>query len=107
MKEKIKDKLAGGNEEDSEDKNEPTFVEDCDEGGKAEALQPEEKKGFLEKIKDILPGQYKNTEEETIKPQSDSEANGHDETVEKKGFMEKIKDKFPGVHKNGEEKKEN
>ncbi|KAL8109709.1 uncharacterized protein LOC141671088 [Apium graveolens] len=106
LKEKIKDKVTTGNEEDTEHQNARTFVEECNEEGKAEALQPEEKRGFIEKIKEILPGQYKNAEEGTMKPKSNSEADGNNETMEKKGFMEKIKDKLPGALKNGEEKKE-
>ncbi|KAK1370393.1 25 kDa protein dehydrin [Heracleum sosnowskyi] len=106
LKEKIKDKVTNGNEEDTEHKNAPKFVEECNEEGNAEALQPEEKKGFIEKIKEILPGQYKNADEGAMKPKSNSEADGRSETMEKKGFMEKIKDKFPGAHKTGEEKKE-
>lgn len=106
MKEKIKDKVTNGNEEDTEHQKAATYVEECNEEEKAEALQPEEKKGFIEKIKEILPGQYKNAEEGAVKPKSNLEADGQNETMEKKGFMEKIKDKFPGAHKNGEEKKE-
>lgn len=106
MKEKIKDIVTPGNEEDIAHKNAPTFIEECNKEGTVEALQPEEKKGFIEKIKEILPGQYKNAEEETMKPQSNSEADGRSETMEKKGFIEKIKDKLPGAHKTGEEKKE-
>ncbi|KAK1295791.1 hypothetical protein QJS10_CPB15g00304 [Acorus calamus] len=55
----------------------------------------EEKKGFLEKIKEKLPGGgHKKVEEVPIE---DGEGIGQD----KKGFLEKIKEKFPGYHKNG------
>ncbi|KAK1261560.1 Dehydrin COR410 [Acorus gramineus] len=54
----------------------------------------EEKKGFLEKIKEKLPGGHKKVEEVPIE---DGEGVGQD----KKGFLEKIKEKFPGYHKNG------
>ncbi|XP_050108284.1 dehydrin ERD14-like isoform X2 [Malus sylvestris] len=42
-----------------------------------------DEKGFVEKIKDKLPGQHKEAEH----------------LAEEKGFVEKIKDKLPGQHK--------
>lgn len=71
-------------------------------------MQPEEKKGFLEKIKEKLPGQHKKSEDGAEKSPPEYEADGHSpagETKEKKGIIEKIKDKLPGSHKNGEEDK--
>lgn len=64
------------------------------------AAQPtEEKKGFLEKIKDKLPG-HKKTEEPPVVVVS--ETTSHDESEdavkEKKGILEKIKEKLPGYH---------
>lgn len=58
--------------------------------------QPEEKKGFFEKIKEKLPGGDKKVEEETVAPTP-----AEYDTVEggepaKKGIMEKIKEKLPG-----------
>ncbi|KAJ1703074.1 hypothetical protein LUZ63_002853 [Rhynchospora breviuscula] len=80
-------------------------VEKVDESIKLEEVHPhdEEKKGFLEKIKEKLPGQKKPTEEvpatttvtceETISPNSQ----------EKKGIFGKLMDKIKGPeHKDGE-----
>ncbi|KAG7618869.1 putative dehydrin [Arabidopsis thaliana] len=52
-------------------------------------------KGFMEKIKDKLPGGHNG------KP----EAEPHNDKAKEKGFMEKIKEKLPG-HTNDEKKKE-
>lgn len=74
--------------------------------------QPEEKKGFLDKIKEKLPGQHKKTEEAVVAPPppppvviecyaaEESSQAGHeaDQPKEKKGFLEKIKEKIPGYH---------
>lgn len=77
---------------------------------------PEEKKGFLEKIKDKLPGQHKKEEEVAVvtSPAAPpppvhhdqphySSSHDHDdhhegEPKEKKGILEKIKEKLPGYH---------
>ena len=77
----------------------------------------EEKKGFLEKIKEKLPG-HKKTEEFPVAAAS-YEEQSHDhhaseppvvasyeageEPKEKKGIMEKIKEKLPGYHSKTEE----
>uniref|UniRef100_A0A803LIN1 Dehydrin n=1 Tax=Chenopodium quinoa TaxID=63459 RepID=A0A803LIN1_CHEQI len=67
--------------------------------------QEEEKKGgFLDKIKDKLPGQHKDKaeEHEVVAPAEPSVEGDKD----KKGFLDKIKDKIPGFHsKNGAEEK--
>lgn len=71
--------------------------------------QPEEKKGFLDKIKEKLPGQHKKTEEAAVAPppvviecyaaeESSQAVNEADQPKEKKGFLEKIKEKIPGYH---------
>lgn len=75
-------------------------MEKCNEEN-AEAASPGEKKGFLEKIKEKLPGQHKKDGEnvQTL-PASDHSADGN--TKEKKGIMDKIKEKLPGHHKNDE-----
>lgn len=52
-------------------------------------------KGFMEKMKDKLPGGHHG------KP----EAEAHNDKGKEKGFMEKIKEKLPG-HTNDETKKE-
>ncbi|CAJ2642687.1 unnamed protein product [Trifolium pratense] len=63
----------------------------------------EEKKGFLEKIKDKLPG-HKKTEDVTTPPPpvvapvpTETTTTSHDQG-EKKGILEKIKEKIPGYH---------
>nr|QMS43732.1 Cor47 [Betula platyphylla] len=75
----------------------------------AEPAHPEEKKGFLEKIKEKLPGQHKKGEEVPLSPPSaaDYAAAPHEgEAKEKKGILEKIKEKIPGYHPKTEEEKE-
>lgn len=76
---------------------------------------PEEKKGFLDKIKEKLPGQHKKTEEVPPPPAppasaeygGGSEATHHEgEAKEKKGIFEKIKEKLPGYHPKAEDEKE-
>ncbi|XP_074275733.1 dehydrin ERD14-like [Silene latifolia] len=75
-------------------------------------IQPEEKKGFLEKIKDKLPGHHK--DEAIISPAHaatmapphcppDGHCGGVHEQQEKKGIFEKIKEKLPGGHKDVDE----
>ena len=84
-------------------------VEKCDE---VVPPQPEEKKGFLDKIKEKLPGQHKKAEEVPPPPPPPAECSPSSEThegevKEKKGILEKIKEKLPGYHpKTEEEKKE-
>ena len=70
---------------------------------------PDEKKGFLEKIKEKLPGGYKKAEEHPAPPPAEcttADVPEHEVEAgkEKKGILEKIKEKLPGYHKNaGEE----
>jgi hypothetical protein len=70
--------------------------------------EPEEKKGFMEKIKEKLPGGHKKTEEEHVAfPQPAPPVVAHDvEGEPKKGIFEKIKEKIPGYHSKSEEEKE-
>ncbi|KAL5073609.1 hypothetical protein RYX36_012593 [Vicia faba] len=64
----------------------------------------EEKKGFLDKIKEKLPGGHKKAEDVTTPPPVAAPV--HTETAtttavhdgEKKGILEKIKEKLPGYH---------
>ncbi|CAK8569287.1 unnamed protein product [Lathyrus sativus] len=66
----------------------------------------EEKKGFLDKIKEKLPGGHKKTEDVTTPPPvvvapvptetTATTTTGHE--GEKKGILEKIKEKLPGYH---------
>ncbi|KAF5455689.1 hypothetical protein F2P56_025239, partial [Juglans regia] len=113
-KDKIKDKKAVEKEEEKyEDTNVP--VEKYEEEvvvHTAEPVQPEEKKGFLDKIKEKLPGQQKKTEEVPPPPSHAEYAaaepvpSHEGEAKEKKGFLEKIKEKLPGYHPKTEEEKE-
>ncbi|XP_047082283.1 dehydrin COR410-like isoform X1 [Lolium rigidum] len=78
-----------------------------------EAVPEEEKKGFLEKIKEKLPGAHKKPEDAAVAPAvtHDAPAPVHapapaaEEAVsspdgkEKKGLLGKIMDKIPGYHK--------
>ncbi|XP_031254593.1 phosphoprotein ECPP44 [Pistacia vera] len=102
----LKEKMA---EEKEEEKYEDTVVpvEVVDQ----EPPHPEEKKGFLNKIKDKLPGQHKKTDEVPPPPppveSTTPEAPSHEaEAKEKKGLLEKIKEKIPGYHPKTEEEKE-
>ncbi|TXG51958.1 hypothetical protein EZV62_021127 [Acer yangbiense] len=75
---------------------------------------PEEKKGFMEKIKEKLPGQSKKAEEvSTTSPPPPAEhatpvtaVHEGEAAKEKKGIFEKIKEKLPGYHPKTEEEKE-
>nr|GLL37066.1 phosphoprotein ECPP44-like [Ipomoea trifida] len=67
-------------------------VEKCDDEEPAE-----EKKGFLDKIKEKLPGGgNKKAEEEVAPPPPPAPAAEHHEGEPKKGFLDKIKEKLPG-----------
>ncbi|XP_077220898.1 uncharacterized protein LOC143854692 [Tasmannia lanceolata] len=71
---------------------------------------PDQKKGFLDKIKDILPGHTKKTDDIKTKDMPPEEytdvqtQEGDAEALnEKKSVMDKIKEKMPGHRKKGEE----
>ncbi|KAL7589867.1 dehydrin ERD14 [Lactuca sativa] len=72
--------------------------------------EPEEKKGFMEKIKEKLPGGHKKEEELAATPPPPPPAvvthADEGEQKEKKGIFEKIKEKIPGYHSKSEEEKE-
>lgn len=83
-------------------------VEKVDETVKLEEVSPhgEDKKGFLEKIKDKLPGQKKPTEEEHVTPPvpiGSEEVNSPDDK-EKKGIFGKIMEKIKGPEQKDGEK---
>ncbi|URE27581.1 Dehydrin [Musa troglodytarum] len=69
---------------------------------KVEAGPQEEKKGFLEKIKEKLPGHKKPAEEIpaacAAEHEGEGEGEGH-EGKEKKGILGKLMEKLPGYHK--------
>ncbi|GJZ43922.1 phosphoprotein ECPP44-like protein, partial [Tanacetum coccineum] len=119
LKEKIEEHKEKKEEEKIEDTHVP--VEKYEEvpvappiGDCADPIptpEPEEKKGFMEKIKEKLPGGHKKTEEEHVAPPPPAPpvVVAHDvegETKEKKGIFEKIKEKIPGYHSKSEEEKE-
>jgi len=119
LKEKIHEKIGGEKKEEykpSEEANvvsppapPPAYsddtsieVEKVDETVKLEEVSPhsEEKKGFLGKIKDKLPGQKKPTEEEVhlsyVTPTVGSEEVNSPDDKEKKGIFGKIMEKIKG-----------
>ncbi|KAI3807740.1 hypothetical protein L1987_23674 [Smallanthus sonchifolius] len=71
------------------------------------------KKGFIEKIKDKLPGGHKKAEDELAAPlpppveavKADHHVNAENEHKEKKGILELIKEKLPGYHSKSEKEK--
>lgn len=64
-KEGLKDKIkeCSSEREETENKDSSIPEEKCDEKANAEATHPDDKKGFLEKIKEKLPGQHKSSKE--------------------------------------------
>ncbi|KAJ9553848.1 hypothetical protein OSB04_017893 [Centaurea solstitialis] len=69
----------------------------------------EEKKGFMEKLKEKLPHSHKKPVEEQVASPPPTSVAAHEAEVEqpgKKGLMDKIKDKIPGLHSKTEEEKE-
>ncbi|CAK9180360.1 unnamed protein product [Ilex paraguariensis] len=117
LKDNIKEKISGDHkEEDKVEKYEETAVpiekyeEPVPVNVAEPTCEPEEKKGFLEKIKDKLPGGHKKTEEVPPSPPPPPPAEEYGspdgEAKEKKGFMEKIKEKIPGYHPKTEDEKE-
>lgn len=102
----LKEKLSGEKEEvDNKCKDTFTPVEKGNEVVNAEATNPEEKKGFIEKIKEKLPGHHKKAEDGFSAECAANEHSPEGEPKEKKGILEKIKEKLPGCHKNEEEEK--
>ncbi|KAG6388340.1 hypothetical protein SASPL_149765 [Salvia splendens] len=79
------------------------------------AQEHEDKKGFLDKIKDKLPGGKKTEEVAAPPPPAPAPApvvadysatTPEAEGKEKKGFLDKIKEKLPGYHPKSDEEKE-
>jgi hypothetical protein len=139
LKEKLQEKLPGHKDEGEQVTGLPApaapasvqthhdtdvVVEKIDADVKTEApsaVPEEEKKGFLEKIKEKLPGGHKKPEEVSSPaavpvthaapepvhaptPPTAEEVSSPD-AKEKKGLLGKIMDKLPGYHKTGEEDK--
>jgi len=135
LKEKLKEKLPGHKDEGEQVTGLPApaapasvqthhdtdvVVEKIDADVKTEApsaVPEEEKKGFLEKIKEKLPGGHKKPEdaaavpvthaapEPVHAPAPTAEEVSSPDAKEKKGLLGKIMDKLPGYHKTGEEDK--
>lgn len=123
LKEKITGKIHGDEEKKSEEVDTSVPIEKYEEvvapppsyqePTPAAYQEPvEEKKGFLEKIKEKLPGGKKTEEEVVVTPPPPTPvvAAEHDTTTEveakeKKGIFEKIKEKLPGYHPKAEEEK--
>ncbi|KAF5794321.1 putative dehydrin [Helianthus annuus] len=118
LKDKVKEKIEGHKEKKEEEKVEKyeadtsVPIEKCEEVAvPTPTPAPEEKKGFMEKIKEKLPGGHKKEAEEhvTASPPPPPAATTYDEEgehKEKKGIFEKIKEKIPGYHSKSEEEKE-
>ncbi|KAI3431974.1 uncharacterized protein J3R85_007630, partial [Psidium guajava] len=74
------------------------------------AAPSEEKKGFLDKIKEKIPGGQKKADEVPSPPPAEcpaAEPPCHEGSPkEKKGILEKIKEKLPGYHPKSDEEKE-
>ncbi|XP_042013467.1 phosphoprotein ECPP44-like isoform X2 [Salvia splendens] len=94
LKEEIKDILSS--------KKEGEDIVPIQEGNAA-VEQPEEEKGFLEKVIEKLPGQHKNGDVET--PPAATEHEPGCENNEKKGIIDK--EKLPGHHKKSENEVKN
>lgn len=136
LKEKLKKKLPGHKDTEGEHvtglpapaapasvqthHDTDVVVEKVDGDVKTEAtpaVPEEEKKGFLEKIKEKLPGGHKKPEDAAAVPVTHAapapvhapapaaEEVSSPDAKEKKGLLGKIMDKLPGYHKTGEEDK--
>ncbi|KAJ0763923.1 putative dehydrin [Helianthus annuus] len=118
LKDKVKEKIEEHKEKKEEEKVEKYEADTSVPIEKYEEVAvptptpaPEEKKGFMEKIKEKLPGGHKKEAEEhvTAPPPPPPAATTYDEEgehKEKKGIFEKIKEKIPGYHSKSEEEKE-
>ncbi|KAL4575414.1 hypothetical protein LXL04_022257 [Taraxacum kok-saghyz] len=104
LKEKIKEKITKHEDETSV----PIEKYDVAPLQHTPNPEPEEKKGFMEKIKEKLPGGHKKVEEEYVAPPPPppTVVTHPDEGEQKKGIFEKIKEKIPGYHPKSEEEKE-
>ncbi len=107
LKEKIQGKVDDKEEKKHEDTAVPVEKVEVDP-----AHPDQEKKGFLDKIKEKLPG-HKKTEEVPLTSSdygaahTETSAVDHEgEAKEKKGILEKIKEKLPGYHPKTDEEKE-
>lgn len=111
LRKKIMEKLPGHEDElkidyqhqhHKEETNVPVEKVHHEELHSSHANKPpqeaEEKKGFLDKIKEKLPGQQKKADGHEHEHEVTPVAAEHHEAKEKKGILEKIKEKIPGFH---------
>ncbi|KAJ7978671.1 Dehydrin [Quillaja saponaria] len=98
----LKEKVSGEKEDryDAERKETSGPVE---QSSYVQEIHPDDKKGFMEKIKENIPGHHKKAEEDALVDNHSVQG----EQKDSKGILEKIKDKIPGYHKNEDEKKGN
>lgn len=96
------EEVEEGGEKKMKKKEKKGLKEKCDD---KPAQETEEKKGFLDKIKEKLPG-GKKAEDVASPPPTPAPAaeSATSPGAEKKGFMDKIKEKIPGYSKTGDEK---
>lgn len=116
LKERIKEKVSGEKKENV-DHETHVPVEKYDDAVH-DQQEDDQKKGFLDKIKEKLPGGGQKKPEEVVHPPpppttaaaaasaESTSPEGGDQAKEKKGFLEKIKEKLPGYHTKTEEEKE-
>ncbi|KAK7321835.1 hypothetical protein VNO77_32820 [Canavalia gladiata] len=103
----LKEKI-GGDDHKEQDTAVPVEKVEVD----SEHPDTEEKKGFLDKIKEKLPGQHKKAEEvsstssEYVAAHTAETHEGEAKDKEKKGLLDKIKEKLPGYHSKPNEDKE-
>ncbi|XP_030527280.2 dehydrin ERD14 [Rhodamnia argentea] len=101
-----KDKKKEKEEEKRHEEDTTVPVEKWEEPG----APADEKKGFIDKIKDRLPGGQKKADEVPSPPPAEcpaAEPPCHEGSPkEKKGLLEKIKEKLPGYHPKSDEEKE-
>ncbi|XP_068322702.1 dehydrin COR47-like [Pyrus communis] len=98
LKGKIKEKVSGNKEEgDAYHASVPA------KKGHSVAEHGAREKGFVEKIKEKLPGQHKEAGHGAHVEYHTPDGHSHD-SEPKKGVLENIKDKLPGGHKKEEEK---
>ncbi|KAF5181213.1 Dehydrin cor47 [Thalictrum thalictroides] len=91
LKDKIKEKIGGEKEQEKNAEHDQVIGEGvtCPE-------EVEDKKGFVGKIKEKLPGTHKTDEHEEL---GCADIISPEEAENKKGFIGKIKDKLPGTNK--------
>ncbi|KAG9130461.1 hypothetical protein Leryth_004419, partial [Lithospermum erythrorhizon] len=99
--ENIKEKLSGEKEGEAKHDMQDTTPQNINEVDNDEAAL--DKKGFLDKLIEKLPGHH-NTEAAT-QITANPDDNEHNNTThpEKKGILEKIKENLPGHHENSED----